>query len=103
MPGDADLYESLDAELSSLGEKTRSLVISTLEAKGVLFRPQSLDAEKIDEILRELFGTGSDAIMSSAHNRLQQKLVLGFDESQMAGSLQKIKKWLETNQEKTRE
>lgn len=97
MLGDAVLYESLDATLSSLGRHTRDLVISTFEAKRVTFRPQSVDAEKVDRVLYDLFGMGSDSIMISAYGRLTKRRALGFDDSLTQSSVEKIRKWLEVN------
>jgi hypothetical protein len=97
MLGDAVLYESLDATLFSLGKHTRDLVISTFEAKHVTFRPQSVDAEKVDRVLYDLFGMGSDAIMVSAYDRLNRRLAIGFDDSLTRSSVEKIRKWLEIN------
>lgn len=92
---DRDLYESLDATLRSLGEEKRNLVISTLEANGISFRPNSVDVRSIDRILFELFGMGSDALMILAYGRLNKKLLIGFDDSQVANAVDKIRKWVE--------
>lgn len=97
MLGDAVLYESLDATLFSLGKHTRDLVISTFKAKHVMFRPQSLDAEKVGGVLYDLFGMGSGAIMISAYDRLNRRLAIGFDDSLTRSSVEKIRKWLEVN------
>ncbi len=97
MRSDADLYESLDSALRSLGEETRNIVISTFEARRISFRPENVDTEAVDRVLYELFGLGSSAIMVAANNRLRTKLALGFDESRLTSPVQKILKWLEIN------
>ncbi len=97
MHSDADLYESLDSALRSLGEETRNIVISAFEARRISFRPEYVDVGAIDRVLYELFGLGSSAIMVAASHRLKTKLVLGFDESKLTSPVQKILKWLEIN------
>ena len=92
---DIDLYESLDATLWSLGEEKRSLVIATLEANGIPFRPSSVDVRSIDRVLFELFGMGSGALMVLAYSRLNKKMVIGFDDTQVANAVDKIRKWIE--------
>lgn len=103
MPSDADIYESLDSALSALGAPTRDLVISAIESKGVLFRPQAVDVKSVDRVLIELFGVGSNAIIEAACHRLNSRLVIGFDESRVSDPVEKIRIWLEvnSNREKT--
>ena len=92
---DIDLYESLDATLRSLGQDQRNLVIATLESNGIPFRPSNIDIRSIDRVLFELFGMGSEALMVSAYGRLYKKMQLGFDDTEIANAVDKIKKWLE--------
>src|SRR5688572_22369310 len=92
---DRDLYESLDATLRSLGEEKRNLVISILEANDIPFRPNSVDVRSIDRILFELFGMGSEALMVLAYGRLNKRMVIGFDDTQVANAVDKIRKWVE--------
>jgi len=81
--------------LWSLGRETRSIVISILEANGIPFRPDRIDPASIDRVLFELFGMGSDAMMIEAHRRLDKKMVRGFDDSQIASAVDKIRKCIE--------
>lgn len=97
MHSDADLYESLDSALRSLGEETRNIVISVFEARRISFRPETVDIKAVDRVLYELFGLGSSAIVVAASHRLNAKLVLGFDESKLTNPVHKILKWLEIN------
>ncbi len=97
MHSDADLYESLDSALQSLGEETRNIVISAFEARRISFRPEAVDIKAVDRVLYELFGLGSSAIMVAANHRLKTKLVLGFYASKLNNPVQKILKWLEIN------
>lgn len=97
MHSDADLYESLDSALRSLGEETRNVVISAFEVRRISFRPENVDIKAVDRVLYELFGLGSSAIMVAAGHRLKTKLILGFDESKLTNPVQKILKWLEIN------
>ena len=90
-----DLYESLDATLRSLGKEQRNLVIATLETNNIPFRPDHIDARSVDRVLFELFGTGSEALMISAYSRLCRKTIIGFDDSEVASAIDKIRKWLE--------
>jgi hypothetical protein len=92
---DRDLYESLDATLWSLGEEARSVVISSLEADGIPFRPDCVDIRSIDRVLFELFGIGSDALMIEAYRRLNKRRAIGFDDSRIASAVDKIRKWIE--------
>lgn len=102
MLSDADLYESLDSALWSLGEETRNIVISAFEVRRISFRPEKVDVKAVDRVLYELFGLGSSAIMVAASRRFSTKLFLGFDESKLANPVQKILKWLEINGGKER-
>ncbi|MGI0037476.1 MAG: hypothetical protein ACRD99_03880 [Nitrososphaera sp.] len=97
MPSDTDIYESLGSALLALGAPTRDLVISALESKGILFRPQAVDIKSVDQILIELFGVGSNAIIDLACHRLDSRLLIGFDESQISDPVEKIRIWLEVN------
>ncbi|MCI0562188.1 MAG: hypothetical protein MN733_27195 [Nitrososphaera sp.] len=97
MPSDIDLYDSLDSTLWSLGEKTRNLVISAFELNGVSFRPSNVDVKGVDKVLSELFGIGANAIMVTAFDNLNRKLVIGFDDTKIADPVLKIRKWLEIN------
>lgn len=103
MPSDTDVYESLDSALWALGPPTRDLIISAIESRGVLFRPQAVDIKSVDRILIELFGIGSNAIIDLARHRLNSRLVIGFDESRVSDPVEKIRIWLEvnSNREKT--
>ena len=92
---DIELYESLDATLRLLGEQQRNLVITTLESNGISFRPSNIDIRSVDRVLFELFGTGSEALMVSAYCRLYKKQQLGFDDTEIANAVDKIRKWLE--------
>jgi hypothetical protein len=92
---DRDLYESLDATLRSLGKEQRNLVIATLEANRIPFRPGSVDVRSIDRVLFELFGMGSEALMVSTYSRLCRKMMLGFDDGEITSAIDKIRKWLE--------
>lgn len=92
---DRDLYESLDATLRSLGKEQRNLVIATLEANNIPFRPGNIDARSVDRVLFELFGMGSEALMISTYGRLCKKTMIGFDDTQVASAIDKIRKWLE--------
>jgi hypothetical protein len=94
---EADIYESLDSALWALGSQTRNLVISTIESNGILFRPHAVDVKSVDKILIELFGIGSNAIIDLACHRLHSKLLIGFDESRISDPVEKIKVWLEVN------
>jgi hypothetical protein len=96
---DRDIYESLDATLRSLGREQRSLVIATLEANKIPFRPGNIDIRSIDRVLSELFGMGSEALMISTYSRLCRKMMLGFDDGEIAGAIDKIRKWLEVTAE----
>ena len=96
---DRDLYESLDATLRSLGKEQRNLVIATLEANRIPFRPGDIDIRSVDKVLFELFGMGSEALMISAYSRLCRKMMIGFDDSEIASSIDKIRKWLEVTAE----
>lgn len=99
---DIDLYESLDATLRSLGQEQRNLVIATLEANGIPFRPGNMDIRSIDKVLFQLFGTGSEALMVSAYGRLTKKMMIGFDDTEIASAIDKIRKWLEVTPETQR-
>ena len=96
---DRDLYESLDATLRSLGKEQRNLVIAALEANKVSFRPGNTDARSVDRVLFELFGMGSEALMVSAYSRPSKKMLIGFDDSEIANAIDKIRKWLEVTAE----
>lgn len=97
LPSDADIYESLDSALWALGEPTRNLVILSIESRGVLFRPNAVDMKSVDQILMDLFGVGSNAIIDFARGRLHSKLVIGFDESRVSNPVEKIQLWLKVN------
>ena len=97
MPSDTEIYESLDSALWALGEATRNLVISSIESRGALFRPHAVDMKSVDQILMELFGVGSNAIIDLAQHRLHSKLAIGFDESRISSPVEKIQLWLRVN------
>jgi hypothetical protein len=97
MHSDADLYESLDSALRSLGDETHNIVISAFELRRISFRPESVDVKAVDKVLFELFGLGSSAILVAASHRLNTKLILGFDESKLTNPVHKMLKWLEIN------
>ena len=103
MHSDSDLYESLDSALWALGVPTRNLVISTIESRGLVFRPQAVDFKAVDQVLIELFGIGSNVIIDLAWHRLDSKMLVGFDESRISDPVEKISKWLafNGNQEQT--
>jgi hypothetical protein len=103
LPSERDLYESLDSALWTLGVPTRNLVISTIESRGLTFRPHEVDFKAVDRVLLELFGIGSSAIMNLAWRRLDSKMLMGFDESRVSDPVEKIKRWLafSGNQEQT--
>lgn len=96
---DKDIYESLDATLWSLGKEARSVVISTLEADRIPFRPDCVDIRSIDRVFFELFGVGSDALMIEAYRRLNKRLAIGFDDSRIASAVDKMRKWIEVTSE----
>ena len=97
------MYESLDSALWALGVPTRNLVISTIESRGLVFRPQAVDFKAADQVLIELFGIGSNVIIDLAWHRLDSKMLVGFDESRISDPVEKISKWLafNGNQEQT--
>lgn len=97
-----DFYESLDATLRSLGEDQRNLVIAALESNGVPFRPGNIDIRSVERVLFRLFGMGSEALMTYASDRLYKKILLGFDDTEIASAVDKIRKWLEVSALKTR-
>ncbi|MEW6603274.1 MAG: hypothetical protein AB1351_01130 [Thermoproteota archaeon] len=98
---DRDFYESLDATLRSLGEDQRKLVITALESSGVPFRPGNIDIGSVDRVLFELFGIGSEALMTYTYSRLRKKMLIGFDDTEIANAVDKIRKWLEVTAPKT--
>ncbi len=92
-----DLYESLDSALWSLGATTHDLVVSTMESRGVLFRPSQVDTKAVDRILIELFGVGSFSIIVLANQRLRSKMLIGFDDSRINDPVEKIQRWLKVS------
>ena len=94
---DKDIYESLDSALWALGSHVHDLVISTIESRGIQFRPDAIDQKLVDKVLVEFFGIGSAAIIDLARSRLYSKLSVGFDESLISDPVEKIKMWIEVN------
>jgi len=96
MLGDSvQLYQSLDSALWRLGERPRKVVISILYARRIVFTPQKVDVDAIDQVLFELFGVGAKAIMAVAADKAYRNATLGFDDSAITSPVEKIVKFLE--------
>lgn len=98
------LSRSFQESLGGLGDSTTKAIVSQLEQAGISVSSEDLDIKEVEEILREYFGDGAEALMQDMFRRYATRVMLGLHGSESIEKLlpvEKVQRFLEQDQLKS--
>ena len=89
------LYNSTEETLDSLGNSTKQMIMWQMSERGIDMAPDNFDINKAAPVLYELFGEGSETVLSMIYRKMCSRLRVNARTDSDLSALEKINKVIE--------